>query len=315
MVETPSAMGKLPIAIIGAGRTGSTLAQALHTAGYPVTAVWSRTPAHAAELAGRLGAAVTSLQETPQAAALTLITVPDDSLPSVAACVADSWIAGHMAVHCSGVLPAAVLAPIAAHAGLTGGFHPLAAISWRDQPLPPGITFAVEADEPLRGLLWQMAYDLHGQPFDLDPAARPLYHAAAVLASNYTVVLAALAAGLMQRAGIEGYVALRAIMPLLRSTLANLETVGLPNALTGPLVRGDAGTVIEHLAALDVTAPDVAQVYRTLGLAALPLVEARGMLEPATIAALEEAIRGVLLDQLQLPHAVPSRTGVAANNR
>ena len=314
MVDTTSATGKPSVAIIGAGRTGSTLAQALHTAGYPVTAIWSRTPAHAAELAGRLGAAVTSLEETPQAAALTLITVPDDSLPSVAARVADSWIAGHMAVHCSGVLPAGVLAPIAKQGGLIGGFHPLAAISRRDQPLQ-GITFAVEADEPLRGLLWQMAYDLHGQPFDLDPAARPLYHAAAVLASNYTVVLAALAAGLMQCTGIEGDAALRAIMPLLRSTLANLETVGLPNALTGPLVRGDAGTVIEHLAALDVTAPDVAQVYRTLGLAALPLVEARGMLEPATIATLEEAIRGVLLDQLQLSHAVPSRTGVAANNR
>src|SRR5919199_2804123 len=315
MVETPSAMGKLPIAIIGAGRTGSTLAQALHTAGYPVTAIWSRPPAHAAELAGRLGAAVTSLQETPQAAALTLITVPDDSLPSVAACVADSWIAGHMAVHCSGVLPAAVLAPIAAHAGLTGGFHPLAAISDRDQALPPGLTFAIEAIEPLRGVLWQMAYDLHGQPFDLDPAARPLYHAAAVLASNYTVVLAALAAGLMQRAGIEGYVALRAIMPLLRSTLANLENVGLPNALTGPLVRGDAGTVIEHLSALDVTAPDIAQVYRTLGLAALPLVEARGVLEPGAIAALEDAIRGVLLDRPNLPHAVASRTEIAVNSK
>src|ERR687885_1186007 len=111
MVETPSAMGKLPIAIIGAGRTGSTLAQALHTAGYPVAAIWSRTPAHAAELAGKLGAAVTSLEETPQAAALTLITVPDDSLPSVAACVADSWIAGHMAVHCNGVLSAVETLP------------------------------------------------------------------------------------------------------------------------------------------------------------------------------------------------------------
>src|ERR671929_432553 len=137
MVDTTSATDKPSVAIIGAGRVGSTLAQALYTAGYPVTAIWSRTPAHAAELAGRLGAAVTSLEETPQAAALTLITVPDDSLPSVAACVADSWTAGHMAVHCSGVLPAGVLAPIAERGGLIGGFHPLPAVSERHQPPPP----------------------------------------------------------------------------------------------------------------------------------------------------------------------------------
>jgi predicted short-subunit dehydrogenase-like oxidoreductase (DUF2520 family) len=315
MVDTPSATGKLPVAIIGAGRVGSALARALHTAGYPVTAIWSRTPAHAAELAARLGAAVTPLEKTPQAAALTLITVPDDHVAQIAARIAGSWRADQMAIHCSGALPAGVLAPIAEYGALIGGFHPLVAISERDQALPPDVTFAVEAAEPLRTILRQMAYDLHGRAFDLEPGARPLYHAAAVLASNYTVVLTALAAELMERAGIKGVEALGSIMPLLRSTLTNLENAGLPRALTGPLVRGDAGTVFEHLAALDVTAPDIAQVYRTLGLAALPLVEARGTLEPAAIAKLEDAIRGILLDQPNLPHAMPPRHEIAANSR
>ena len=294
MVDSPSAMVKPSIAIIGAGKVGSTLAGALHTTGYPITAVWSRTPAHAAELAARAGATVVPLEQTPEQAALTLIAVSDDSLAELVEWLAGAgaWRRGQMVVHCSGVLPAAVLAPAAGHGALTGGFHPLAAIAGRARDLPRGIAFAVEAEEPLRGTLRRMAHDLGGHPFDLDPDGRALYHAAAVLASNYTVVLAALAADLLTRAGAEGDAALQAILPLLHSTLANLQNAGLPEALTGPLVRGDAGTVARHLAALDATAPWIAQVYRTLGTAALPLVEARGTLDVATRRELEDMLDG-----------------------
>ena len=299
MVDTPSAMDKPSVAIIGAGRVGSTLAQALHAAGYPITAVWSRTSAHATDLAQRVGAAVMPLPDVAEHAALTLIAVSDDSLAGLVEELAEAgaWTQAHMVVHCSGVLPAAVLAPAAAQGALIGGFHPLAAIAGRHQALPPGITFGIEADEPLRGTLHQMAQDLHSYSIDLDPAHRPLYHAAAVLASNYTVVLAALARELLELVGADGDAAQRAILPLLRSTLANLERAGLPDGLTGPLVRGDAGTVVQHLAALDATAPRIADVYRVLGLAALPLVEARGNLDPATLAKLEDAIGGVLLER------------------
>lgn len=290
MVFTPSAIQKPSIAIVGAGRVGSTLALALHAAGYPITAVWSRTRPHADELAMRVGAVVWPMEETLGAATLTLVAAPDDRLAEVATSLANAVEAGQMVVHCSGVLPAGVLSPLAEHGALIGGFHPLAAIAERGQKLPRGVSFAVEAAEPLRGILRRMATDVGGHPFDLDPAARPLYHAAAVLASNYTVVLAALASDLLEQAGMERDGALQALAPLLRSALDNLEREGLPRALTGPLVRGDVGTVMAHLQALERRAPQTAQVYRVLAQAALPLVIARGNHDVTTIEQLEAAV-------------------------
>lgn len=300
MVDTFIQTARPSIALIGAGRVGSTLARALHTTGYSINSIWSRTPAHATALAEQVGARLVDLDEAPGTADLTLLAVADDSLTTLVQELADAgvWRAGQMVVHCSGVLPVAVLAPAAAHGVLTGGLHPLSAIADRDQDLPHGITFAVEAEEPLRAILHRMAHDLDGRPFDLQGNARSLYHAAAVLASNYTVVLAALATNLLEHAGIEPDAALPALMPLLESTMANLGSTGLPGALTGPLVRGDAGTVMRHLAALDRVTPEIAQVYRALGVAALPLVEARGEISHETLRKLDETLHGVVLDAL-----------------
>jgi predicted short-subunit dehydrogenase-like oxidoreductase (DUF2520 family) len=305
MVTTPIALDKPSIAILGAGRVGSTLARALHAAGYPIAAVWSRTLVHAQELAREVDARVTPLEATPASARITLVAVSDDSLAELAANLAHAgaWSTGQMVVHCSGVLPAAVLAPAAEHGALIGGLHPLAAIAERNQALPPGITFAVEAGEPLRDTLWRMARDLDGHPFDIDPAARPLYHAAAVLASNYTVVLAALATELLQRAGMDADQALPAIVPLMRSTLDNLAAAGLPGALTGPVVRGDAGTVMAHLAALDAEAPHIAHIYRALAHAAIPLAAGRANLSPTTLEQLETVLDARRVDQ---PHLAAS---------
>ena len=131
MVDTTAAMGKPSIAIIGAGRVGSTLARALHAAGYPIVAVWSRTPTHAAELAAEVGASVEPLRHIARQAALTLIAVSDDSIAHVVAELATAGAAlhGRMIVHCSGVQPAAVLGPVKEAGALIGGFHPLAAIA------------------------------------------------------------------------------------------------------------------------------------------------------------------------------------------
>jgi predicted short-subunit dehydrogenase-like oxidoreductase (DUF2520 family) len=298
MVENSLGTARPSIAVIGAGRVGSTLARALFSAGYPINGVWSRTPAHANALAEHVNARVVDIDELPRMAELVLLAVADDSLASVLEqlAAAGAWREGHLVVHCSGVLPAAVLAPARAQGAIVGGFHPLAAIAGHAQELPRGITFAVEAEEPLREILYRMAHDLGGHPFALEGAARSLYHAAAVLASNYTVVLAALATQLLENAGLEPDAALPAIMPLLESTVANLGRAGLPDALTGPLARGDIGTVMRHLAALDHVAPEIAQIYRALGHAALPMVEARGELTRETVQELEDALHSMVLD-------------------
>ncbi|HSH80811.1 MAG TPA: NAD(P)-binding domain-containing protein, partial [Herpetosiphonaceae bacterium] len=133
MVDNPSRTDKPSIAVLGAGRVGSTLAAALYSAGYPITAVWSRTEAHAQALAERVGARIAPLEIAPRAAVLTLIAVSDDSIEGLTTTLAagGAWAEGSLVVHCSGTLPAAALAPAATHGARVGALHPLVAIAER----------------------------------------------------------------------------------------------------------------------------------------------------------------------------------------
>jgi predicted short-subunit dehydrogenase-like oxidoreductase (DUF2520 family) len=287
-MHTPQARPR--IALVGAGKVGTALGLALHRAGYPISAVASRTTEHAAELAELIAAPHLPLLAAVQTADLVLFVVPDDAIQPLAHIVAAAggWHPGQLVIHASGAVPAEALSPAAAHGAIIGSFHPLAAFAQRNTDLPGGITFAVEAAAPLHSCLHRMARDLGGRPLDLAAAAKPLYHAAAVLASNYTVVLTALAVQLMAATGASEEHALAALLPLLDTTLANLRHDGLPAALTGPLVRGDHGTVTRHLAALDDQYPLTANVYRVVGEAALSLLSDRH--SPQTLSVLASAL-------------------------
>ena len=128
----------------------------------------------------------------------------------------------------------------------------------------------------------------------LEADDKALYHAAAVIASNYSVTLAATAARLLRRIGASEDDSLRVLLPLMRSTLDNLERQGLPEALTGPIVRGDTGTVRRHLLELDAADGEAGMLYRCLALGTLPLAALRGLADtPAR----------VLNDLLRLPGA------------
>jgi predicted short-subunit dehydrogenase-like oxidoreductase (DUF2520 family) len=110
-----------------------------------------------------------------------------------------------------------------------------------------------------------------GQPLVLQGKDLPLYHAAAVIASNYVVVLADLARALLVDAGVPAERAVPALVPLIKSVVVNLADQGLPGALTGPAVRGDVATIEKHLGALEARAPEVLDVYKRLGREALRL--------------------------------------------
>ena len=135
---------------------------------------------------------------------------------------------------------------------------------------------------------------LEGTALRLTSQEKTLYHAAAVIASNYTVTLAALASNVLVSQGIapDANTALRYLMPLIRGTVDNLQELGLPDALTGPLARGDVGTVSRHLEGLEPCAPELAHLYRHLARLTLPLAEGKGHLDAATVNALT-----TLLDQ------------------
>jgi predicted short-subunit dehydrogenase-like oxidoreductase (DUF2520 family) len=289
-------MAKRPrIGFIGAGRTGTALAVALAEAGYEVVAVASRSPASAQALARRLSGAraVESAQEVVNAADLVFLTVPDDQIRDVSAKL--RWRAGVAAVHTSGVETREALSVAASQGAETASLHPLQTLADLEHGAEKlrGSVVAVEADGALRERLLALVEALGATPVELRAEDKALYHASAVLVSNYVVTLAKLATDLWLRFGWERPAALQALLPLLRGTVANLETVGLPAALTGPVTRGDVATVRRHIEALSEAAPDLLATYRALGLQTIAVALAKGGLNAAPA----EQLRRLLADE------------------
>jgi predicted short-subunit dehydrogenase-like oxidoreductase (DUF2520 family) len=268
----------LKIGFIGAGTVGTALAARLAGRGYPVVAVSSRRRASAQKLAQAIkGCRVfDSNQAVADNAELVFITTPDDAIARVAAQV--NWHPGQSVVHCSGADSVDILEPAREAGARVGAFHPLQTFASPQQAVEnmPGSTFALEADEPLLGTLKEMAAALDGQWVELKAKDKVLYHAAAVFACNYMVTLTKLATDLWQSFGVSPPQATRALVPLLRGTLHNIETIGIPQCLTGPIARGDVSTVNKHLDALKSTAPHLLSTYRELGRQTIPIALAKG---------------------------------------
>jgi predicted short-subunit dehydrogenase-like oxidoreductase (DUF2520 family) len=298
--------GALPrIGVVGVGAVGTTLAWGLAARGYPVVALASRASA-ASWLAEQLPGcrAVSSPVAVAELADLVLLTVPDDAIPSVAAAI--PWRPGQMVVHCSGASPARALAAAGEQGALYGSFHPLLSIprvrpTSADEVLErlAGCTFAIEAPEPLAARLAEMAGLLGARTVFLHEQDRVPYHLAAVLVANYSVTLVAAAVDLWASFGVSPDEALAALLPLLRSTVANLAQLGLPESLTGPIARGDLGTVHAHLAYLlqkrEAVAVDrelLSETYRLLGLLSLPLAQNKGRLTEEQQQAMRRLLAG-----------------------
>jgi len=269
------------VGFIGAGTVGTALAVRLRGRGYSVAAVASRTRASADRLAGMVDGcrAYDAAQAVADIADLVFITTPDGVIPQIAAQV--KWHAGQGVVHCSGADSLNILAPATDHGALRGGFHPLqtfATVAYAIENIP-GSTFALEADEPLLGNLKEMAAALGGHWIVLKPGDKVAYHAAAVLACNYMITLVKMATDLWKTFGVSTPEATQALLPLLRGSLNNLNNVGLPNSLTGPIARGDTGTVQKHLVALQERAPELLPAYEELGRQTIPIALAKGKID------------------------------------
>jgi predicted short-subunit dehydrogenase-like oxidoreductase (DUF2520 family) len=283
----------LKIGFIGAGTTGTALAVRLAQHGYPVTAVASRSLTSAEKLAGRIsGCKVYSgAQEVADIAQLIFITTPDDTISWVAADV--QWHDGQNVVHCSGAHSIDILEPAKRRGANTGCFHPLQTFASVDQAIDniPGSTFAIEAEEPLASVLKEMATALEGDWVILKAGDKVLYHTAAVFACNYLVTLVKLAADLWQTFEVPPAQATKALMPLLRGTLSNIENVGLPNCLTGPIARGDLGTISRHLESLSKQAPSLLDIYKELGRQTVPIALAKGKIDSKRAEELKALLR------------------------
>jgi predicted short-subunit dehydrogenase-like oxidoreductase (DUF2520 family) len=271
------------VVIVGPGRMGLALGSALATCGeVRRLTFWGREaepPPHplfsrpGSEVEYRLGP-----QPLPSGTTILILAVPDDRLEEVARGVASAGPAppGCVAFHLAGALTTEVLAPLHAAGYAVGSLHPLQTVAdpWSGADRLVGAAFAIAGEPEALAAARRLIRALRGTPLVVPPSLRPLYHAAAVFASNYFVALVAVAARLLKQAGIPDSEALPAILPLVRGTLDNLEHLGISAALTGPIARGDVDTVRRHLARLS---PKERTLYSALGLEALELAKAAGL--------------------------------------
>jgi predicted short-subunit dehydrogenase-like oxidoreductase (DUF2520 family) len=266
------------IGFIGAGTTGTALAVKLSQKGCPVVAVSSRTLSSAQKLAGLVSDCQVcyTAKEVADAAELVFITTPDDVVAEV--CGEIQWREGQSVVHCSGAHSVDILEAAKKLGAAVGSFHPLQTFADVDQAIEnlPGSTVALEAEEPLLSTLKELALLLNGNWVELKPGDKVLYHAAAVFVCNYLVTLVKLALDLWLDFGVSAGEAVRALLPLLKGTINNIDSIGLPDCLTGPVARGDSSTIERHLSALETRSPSLLTTYKELGLQTIPIALAKG---------------------------------------
>jgi predicted short-subunit dehydrogenase-like oxidoreductase (DUF2520 family) len=272
---TPS---NLRIGFIGAGQLATPLAWSLARAGYRIVGAASRSRASAARLAAGIAEAQTydDAQRLVYDSDLVVIAVPDDAIAPVARSL--MWQGRHSVVHCSGATEVSALASAADQGATTGGFHPLQSFTSTDAAMQtlPGCTVGIEAEQPLLGVLTDMAAALGCHPIRLPAGARVLYHASGSFASSFLVGLINDALSLWETFGVHREDAFRALLPLTNGTVAALEANGPVRSLAGPIARADIGTVERHIAALRAHAPALLPTYLDLARRSVPVSEAKG---------------------------------------
>jgi len=283
----------MDLAIVGAGRVGTSLAVLWRRAGHRIVGVagGAATPERAARFLP--GVPVLDAVGAATAAEVVVIATPDAVIENVCEEMAKAGAletAGSV-IHASGATGLDALQAAASVGASTLSVHPLQTCPTVEAAVEriPGASFAVTAnDEAGYELGERLARDAGGRPFRIADERKPLYHAAAVFASNYVVTVTALAEELVRTAGVPD--PLGALTPLQEATLANVRRVGPAEALTGPAVRGDAITLQRNLEALALHAPEAVRPYVALADLALALAGRSGRVPPEGREAVEEVL-------------------------
>jgi len=261
------------IVIVGAGSLAAGLAPALHTAGYAITEIISRsTPGschRARRLAAKVGARATPILAANLGASLLWFCVPDREIRTAAVS-----FAGHAlgrikyAFHSSGALASRELAPLRKRGIAVASVHPLMTFVPGSQPTLEGVTFALEGDAPAIRIARRIVRDLGGESFLLPASRKAAYHAWATLTSPLLLAFFVTLEDAAQTAGLTKPTSRRMSLPIIRQTLANYSALGPERSFSGPIIRGDAATVAKHLAVLRKV-PRAREVYVALARAAL----------------------------------------------
>jgi predicted short-subunit dehydrogenase-like oxidoreductase (DUF2520 family) len=283
---------RLAVGVIGTGRVGAVLGAALAAAGHELVAVSAVSDASLRRAEALLpGVPVRTPDEVAGAAGLLLLTVPDDALADLVAGLAATGALqpGQLVAHTSGRHGLSVLDPAVRRGALPLALHPVLPFTGTSVDLARlvGASFGVTAPEPLRPVAEVLVLEMGGEPVWLPDEQRPLWHAALAHGSNHLVTLVASAADLLREAGVEDPG--RVLGPLLGAALDGSLRSG-DAALTGPVARGDAGTVRAHLEVLAAVAPEVLPAYVAMARLTADRALATGRLDPNQAGALLEVL-------------------------
>ena len=285
---------RLRVGIIGPGRVGAALGIALTRAGHQVAAVAAVSDTSVQRARDHFPAArVAEPADVIAAADLVLLTVPDDALPGLIAGLAATGAAvrGRLLAHTSGRYGAGVLEPATRLGALPLALHPVMTFTGRRDDIQRmhGICFGITAPDQLRPVAEALVIEMGGEPVFIAEENRGLYHAALASSANHLVTLVTESCDLLQAAGAADPA--RMLSPLLFAALDNALRLG-DAGLTGPVARGDAGTVAGHLETLRDAAPEALAVYVALARLTADRALAAGLLTAPDAARLLDVLSG-----------------------
>lgn len=280
--ELPGA--PLDVAIVGAGRVGCSIGRSLLAAGHRVVAATVARTDSAKRVFDALGRIpLVRSEDAALSASVVVCAVPDDALLDTATRVAKGLEPGAVVVHTSGISGAEALSACGPN---VAAIHPAQTIPEPTTDLG-GVFFGVTAPEHMKPWAAWFVGELGGTPVDIPEGSRVLYHAALAMASNFTVTIAGDAADLLGDRAM--------LAPLIGQSVENVARLGADEALTGPIVRGDAGTVRKHLAALTAGAPHLLESYVANARRTLDRAVRSGRLDASKARAVAEALEEALV--------------------
>lgn len=272
----------LKFVIVGAGMVGTAIGFLLKKAGHNIAAIADPSDSHLKRAKAYTGATGYHLaSEAANSGDCILITTPDDHILNVCADIAQqSSLRRKKVFHMSGAGGLDLLMPAAQAGAAIASIHPLQSFSSIDGAIAsiPGSYFGVTAGAGAKKISADIVRDLQGIALFISPEQKPLYHAAACIASNYLVALMSVVEEIYLSIGLSAEDARRAYLPLVYGSLKNIVKQGCPAALTGPIARGDAGTIQKHIKAINNNLSRLSPLYRELGIITVKLAQQKGTL-------------------------------------
>ena len=284
------------VAILGLSKVGTAVGFLLRQAGYRIVAVASRSKASLTQgIVYTGGKPFLNFSEAALAANCIIIATSDDAIAYVCNRISSEGgiKPGTKVIHMSGAGGLDLLESARNAGAHVASIHPLQSFADIEGAIRniPGSTFGITAGDEIKEWSVQMVRDLGGAPFFISDADKPLYHAAACIASNYLTTLIHMVEEIYQSLGLNRDDAIRAIWPLVMGTIGNIESKGTVQALTGPVARGDAGTIRKHAEALRQKLPDLWPAYSALGVLTADLGLKKKTLSPETARLIKELLK------------------------